>query len=94
MVVPSPATSEVLRSHFANHLGAHVLKAVLQFDFFGNGHAVLGDGRRTEFLFNDYVAALGAECNLYSVGQKIDAAQDRLPRLFSVYDLFCHCFFS
>ena len=77
-------------SHFANHLGAHVLQAVLEFDFFGNGNAVLGDGRRTEFLFDDNVAALGAEGNLYCVGKKIDAAQNCLPGLFSVYDLFCH----
>ncbi len=58
-----------LGSDFADHLGAHVLEAVLQFDFLGDGDAVLGDGRRTEFLFDDNVAALGAERDLHSVGQ-------------------------
>jgi hypothetical protein len=35
-----------LRSNFADHLGAHVLELVLQFDFLGDGDAVLGDARR------------------------------------------------
>ena len=81
-----------LGGDFANHLGAHVLEAVFQFDFFCDGDAVFGDGRRTEFLFDDDVAALGAECDLHGVGQKVDAAEDRLPGLFSVNNLFCHCF--
>ena len=79
-----------LGSNFADHLGAHVLEAVFQFDFFCDGDAVLGNGRRTEFLFNDDVAALGAECDLHGVGQKVDAAEDRLPRLFSVNNVLCH----
>ena len=83
-----------LAGDFADHLGAHVFEAVLQFDFFRYGDAVLGDGRRTEFLLNDHVAALGAESDFYCVGEKIDAAQDRLSRLFSMYDLLCHNFFS
>src|SRR5690606_5514412 len=36
------------RSHFLDELGAHVLELVLQFDFLGNRHTVLGDGRRAE----------------------------------------------
>ena len=93
VVVPSPATSEVLRSNFADHLRAHVLEAVGQFDFFGNGDAVFGDGRRTEFLFDDYVAALGAESDFHGIGQYVDAAEDRLSGFFSVNDLLCHCSF-
>src|SRR5208282_476878 len=58
-----------LRSHFADHLRAHVLDAIGQFNFFGNGDAVLGNGWRTEFLFNYNVAALGAKSNLHSVSQ-------------------------
>ncbi len=79
-----------LRGHFANHLGAHVFLGVLEFDFLGDGDAVFGDGGRTEFLFDDYVAALGAEGHLHGVGQKVHAAEDRLPRLFSVQNLLCH----
>jgi hypothetical protein len=43
VVVPSPATSDGLGSHFLHQLGAHVLELVFQFDFLGHGHAVLGD---------------------------------------------------
>src|ERR1022692_1171532 len=53
--------------------------AILQFDFFRDGDAVLGDGRGTEFLVNDNVAAPGAEGDLNRVRQQVDAAQDRLP---------------
>ena len=79
-----------LRRDFAHHLCAHVFQRIFEFDFFGYGDAVLGDGRRTEFLLNHNVAPLGAECDLHGIGQKVHAAEDRLPRLFSVYDLLCH----
>jgi len=80
-----------LRSNFADHLGAHVLEAVLEFDFFGYGDAVFGDGRRTEFLFDNNVAALRAESDFHSISQKVDAAENGLAGLFSVNNLFCHC---
>jgi len=70
-----------------------VVEAVFQFDFFGYGDAVLGDGRRPELLFNNNVAALGTECDLHGVGQKVDAAEDRLTGFFSVNDVLCHCFY-
>ena len=79
-----------LGSDFTHHLRAHVLERILQFDFLGHGDAVLGDGRRTEFLLDDNVAALGTEGHLHCVGQKVNAAQDRLPRLLSVNNLLCH----
>jgi hypothetical protein len=82
-----------LRRHFTHHLRAHVFLRVLQFDFLGHGDAVLGDGRRTEFLFNDHVAALGAKSDFHCIGENIHAAENRLPRLFSMYDLLCHNFF-
>ena len=50
-----------LAGDFADHLGAHVFVGVFQFDFLGDGHAVLGDGRGAEFLVEDDVAALRAE---------------------------------
>ena len=47
-----------------------------------------------ELFLKDDVAALGAECNLYRVGQLIHTAQDRLAGIFSVNNLFCHiCLF-
>jgi hypothetical protein len=83
-----------LRRHFTHHLRAHVFLRVLQFDFFCDGDAVLGNGRRTEFLFNHNVAALGAKSDFHCIGENIHAAKDRLSRLFSMNDLLCHNFFS
>jgi hypothetical protein len=62
-----------------------------ELDLLGDGDAVLGDGRRTELLLDDDVAALGAERHLDRVGQRVDAAQDRLTGIFSVQNLLCHC---
>ena len=78
VVVPSPATSLVLRGDFVDHAGAHVLVLVFQLDLLGDGHAVLGDGRRAEALLEDDVAALGAERHLDGAGQLADAALHRL----------------
>src|SRR5437879_663075 len=90
VVVPSPATSEVLEATSRNRLCAHVLEPVRQFNLFCNGDAVLGDGGGPELLLDNNVAALGAEGHLHGVRQKVDAAEDRSPGLFSVYDLLCH----
>src|SRR5713226_812871 len=79
-----------LGSDFTHHLRANVLQPIFQFDFFCHGHAVLGNGRRSEFLLNHNIAAFGAESHLHRVGQNINAAENRLPRFLSLYDLFCH----
>src|SRR6266850_40588 len=80
-----------LAGDFAHHLRAHILQGILQFDFLGHGHAVLGNGRRPELLFDNDVAPLGAQRHLYGVSQYVDAAKNRLPRLLSVHNLLCHC---
>ena len=79
-----------LARDLANHLGAHVLERILQVDFLGDGHAVLGDGGGAELLVEDDVASLRAKGDLDRVGEGIDAAQDRLPRLLTVNNLLCH----
>src|SRR5580658_3106306 len=63
-----------LRSDFTDHLCAHVLEGILQLDFFGYRHAVLGDDRRAELLFDHGVAALGTEGDLYCVGESVHTA--------------------
>ena len=80
-----------LGGDFAHHLRAHVLERILQLDFLGHGHAVLGDGGRAELLLDDDVAALGAERHLHRVGQRVHAAQNRLTGIFTVQNLLCHC---
>src|SRR5699024_63504 len=67
-----------LRGHFAQHLRAHVLELVLELDLLGDGDAVLGDARRAEALVDHDVAALGAERDLYRVGERVDALEDAL----------------
>ena len=79
-----------LGGNFTNHLRAHVLERVLQFDFFRYGDAVFGDDRRAELLFDYGVAALGTQRDLDGISQLIDAAQDRLAGILTSYDLLCH----
>ena len=79
-----------LAGDFLHHLGAHVLHGVLQLNFLGDGDAVLGNERGTEFLVDDDVAALGAEGDFHCVGENVDAAQNGLAGLFAVDDLLCH----
>ena len=79
-----------LARDLAHHLRAHVLERILQLDLLRHRHAVLGDGGRSELLVEDDVAALGPEGDLDRVGQLVDAAQDRLPRLLTVNNLLCH----
>ena len=76
MVVPSPATSLVLRANFPDHLAAHVLEAARQIDLFGNGHAVLRDHWRSELAFEDHVAAFRAEGYIHRIRQNIDSPEN------------------
>ena len=79
-----------LGSDFLDKLRADVLHRILELDFLGDGHAVLGDGGRAEFLFDYNVAALGSERRLDGVRQRVNAAQDRLTGIFTVQNLLCH----
>ena len=62
-----------LRRDLLGELGAHVLEGVFEFDFAGDGDAVLGDARGAVFLIDDDVAAARAERHLHGVGEGIDA---------------------
>ncbi len=76
---------------FFHHLRAHVLELIAKFDFLGHGHAVLGDTRSAERLFDDDVTALGAERHLHCVGENVDAAQHTVTRVRSEFYVFsCH----
>ena len=77
-----------LRSDFLEHLRAHVLELVLEFDFLGDGDAVLGDARSAEALVDDDVAALGAERHLDGVGEDIDAALDAFAGIAAEFYVF------
>ena len=70
-----------LAGDFLDHLRAHVFERVFEFDFFGDGDAVFGDGRGAERFFDDDVAAFGAERHRHRVGENIHAPQNRVPRI-------------
>lgn len=72
-----------------DHLRAHVLEAILQLDFLGDGHAVLGDGRGAEAALDDDVAALGPERHLHGIGKHVHALDDAGARAVVEFDVFC-----
>src|SRR5664279_848140 len=75
-----------------SHLCAHVLELVLELDFLGDRHTVLGDAGSAERLIEHDVAALGAERNFYSVRQDVDAVQHTVARIDGEFDVFSsHC---
>ena len=89
VVVPSPATSLVLRGDLAGELGAEVLERVLELDLLGDGDAVVDDRRGAELLLEDDVAAARAEGYADGVGEGVDAGLERAARLFIEQQLLC-----
>ncbi len=59
--------------NFFNQLSAHVFELVGHFDFFGDGDAVVGDGRAAEFLVENGVAAFRAKGGADCVGDDVNA---------------------
>src|SRR5215210_1298972 len=70
-----------VRCHRAQHLRAHVLELVLEFDFLGDGDAVLGDAGSAEALVDHHVAALGTQRDLHRVGEDVHALEDPFARI-------------
>jgi hypothetical protein len=79
---------------FAQHLRAHILELVLEFDFLGDGDAVLGDPRRTERLVDNDVTALRTEGYLYGIGQHVDTTQHALACVGLEFDFLRSHFFT
>ena len=83
-----------LRSNFADHLRAHIFELVFQFDFLGDGNAVLGDAWCAEAFVDNNVTALWTKRYFYSVSKNVYAAQDAFTRIaaefhvFSSHDIF------
>ena len=70
-----------LGSDFAHELGAHVFIRILKLDLLGHSHTVFGDGRATEFLVENNVAAARSEGRLNGAREFLDAAEKRMPRV-------------
>jgi hypothetical protein len=64
-----------LEATSTHHLCAHVLEFVLQFDLLGDGHAILGDARRTERFLDHDVSPLRTEGDLDRIRQRIHSPQ-------------------
>ena len=70
--------------HFLDQLGSHILVGVLEIDFLGDGHAVLGDRGGAEFLVQNGVPAFGAQRGLDGIGQLVHALENRAPGLITI----------
>ena len=93
VVVPSPAVSLVLEATsrsicapmFSNLSSSSISLATVTPSLVMRG--------RTEALFDDDVAALGAERHLHRVGENIDAAQHAIAGVSGKFNVFgSHCF--
>jgi hypothetical protein len=84
------AVARILRGlagDLLDHLGAHVLKGVVQFDLLRDGHAVLRHRRRAERLLEDHDAAGRAERDLDRLGELLDPGEDPLAGVLFECDL-------
>ncbi len=79
-----------LGGDFLEQLGAHVLECVFELDLAGDGHAVVGDGRRAELLVEDDVAALGPKGHLDRIGELVDALLEAASRSLIKNQLLSH----
>ena len=59
----------------------------IKLDFLGDGDAVLGDAGGAETLFDDDIAALGAQRHLDRIGEDIDAAQHTIARVSGKFNV-------
>ena len=74
----------------ANELRAHILEGILEFDLFCDGDAVVGDQRRAVFLFENDVAALGAEGYFNCVCKCVESVFKTAACVLAVLYLLCH----
>ena len=81
-----------LGGDFLRQLGAQVLVRVVQFNFAGNGHAVIGDDGCTPLLVEHNIAPARAEGYLDRVCQLIDASLQGLAGGIVEFKLLSHVF--
>jgi len=78
-----------LGSNFLDHLGAHVLQLVFEFDFFGHGHTVLGHGGGAERALEHHIATLRAQSYFDRVGQNVHAFNHACAGFAAENYVFC-----
>ena len=79
-----------LLGNFLDELGADLLVGVLELDFLGDRHAVVGDRRCAPGLLQDDVATLGAESDLDRVGKGVHALLECAAGLDVEFNEFRH----
>ena len=90
VVVPSPASDEVLSATSWDQFRSHVLERVFQFHFLADGHAVLGNVRAAERFVDDHIATGRAHGDGDRIGQFIHAAEQLAPSGIVEHKLFWH----
>ena len=78
-----------LAGHFFDHLGAHVLEGVFEFNFLGNGDTIFGNGGGAKGFFKDHHTAGGTEGALHRFGKFLDATQHAFAGVDVVSNFFC-----
>ncbi len=78
-----------LAGNFTDHLRAHVLELVFQFDFLGNADTVLGDAWCAERFVDNDVTAFWTEGDFYGIGENVDTFQHTLTGIGIKFDFFC-----
>ena len=78
-----------LAGHFFDHLCAHVLEGVFEFNFLGDGDTIFGDGGSAKGLFKNHHAAGGAEGALHRFGEFLDATKHAFAGVNVVSNFFC-----
>ena len=79
-----------LLGDFDHELGAHVLEAVFELDFLGDGDAVFGDGRSAEGLVDDDVLAGRAHGDRDGASEFFDALEHFGTGVIVKQQLFRH----
>ena len=81
-----------LGSRFLQQLGAHVFVRIFQFDFLGDGYAIMGDGGRAKLLVQCHVASLGTQGRADRIGYFVNAGLQLAACIFPENELLCHGF--
>ena len=79
-----------LGADFANELGACIFQMIFQFDFFGDGDAIIDDLRCAELLFQNDVATSRSKRDLDGVRHLVDTALESAAGLFCLDNLLSH----
>jgi hypothetical protein len=77
-----------LLGNFADELGADILEAIFEFNFFDDGYAVLGDDGGAEAPLQEDVAAFGSKRDARGFGHERSADDDSGTRPFMEFNYF------